>query len=298
MSGRSIESLPTPPRGFRVDLGNNASISGFETLNDSQREDVLRAKWLANVVRRYPHDVSARSAEDLASRLDAASQGKEVPGTLASSSHMRAQRIKIAGHLWLLVTRSAKADVCSFTIIPRNWQFKAYELQAVDPRQLLNCLTVAIYGRGATAADGWIYAYLHGEWDPSSRVYRLHVHGFAYGPMIGVIDRLRNLPNYQTQRYLKDGSPSPVYRRVRMTRKRLTNLPFPITYSLQAYWPARALIILDDGARIRARLKQRLPEPQHSQVLLWLDRWRISDLTMMIGLRVTKAGLIQTKPVS
>ena len=116
--------------------------------------------------------------------------------------------------------------------------------------------------------------------------------------MVEVIDRLRKLPNYKTQKYLKDGTLSPVYRRIKMTRKPLTNLPRPITYLLQSYWPQRALFISDDGARRRARRKRRIAEPQHSQVLLWLDKWNIRDLTLMVGLRVTKTGLQQTKPVS
>jgi hypothetical protein len=116
--------------------------------------------------------------------------------------------------------------------------------------------------------------------------------------MVGVIDRLRKLPNYKTQKHRMDGTLSPVYRRIKMTRRKLRNLPYPITYRLQSYWPAKALFISDDGARIRARRKRRISEPQHSHVLLWLDKWDISDLTMMIGLRVTKAGLQQTKTVN
>jgi len=52
------------------------------------------------------------------------------------------------------------------------------------------------------------------------------------------------------------------------------------------------------GKRIRARRKQRIGEPHHSQALLWLNRWEIADLSLMVGLRVTKTGLRQTKQVS
>ncbi len=185
-----------------------------------------------------------------------------------------------------------------FTIIPSSWEFTAEQLLAVNPILLLAALRTALYEMGAATATGWIFLGLHGEFDPKAKVYRLHVHGIAYGGMAQVVDRLRSLPNYATSRWLPDGSPSPVYRRVRMTRKRVNRLPRPLTYLVQSYWPARALWVSEDGRRRRARRKRRLPEPYHSQVLLWLDKWSIDDLTLMIGLRVTKNGLTQTKPVS
>lgn len=185
-----------------------------------------------------------------------------------------------------------------FTIIPASWEFTAEQLLAVNPVLLLAALRTALYEMGAATATGWIFLGFHGEFDPVAKVYRLHVHGIAYGGMVQVVDRLRTLPNYKTSRLLPDGSPSPVYRRVRMTRERVNRLPRPLTYLVQSFWPARALWVSEDGRRRRARQKRRIPEPYHSQVLLWLDKWSIDDLTLMIGLRVTKNGLTQTKPVS
>ena len=181
------------------------------------------------------------------------------------------------------------------TIIPMTWQFTAAELVRVIPTLLLASMISALYSKGAAKANGWLMVHIHGEWDPIEQVFRLHVHGYAYGEMVGVVDKLRTLPNYQTQRFLKDGSPSPVYRRVQVKRKSPKNNLRQITYRMQSYWPSKAVIISDDGKRIRARRKQRVVEPYHSQVLLWLDKWDIADLTLMVGLRVTRAGLIQTK---
>lgn len=185
--------------------------------------------------------------------------------------------------------------VSGLTIIPRTWEFTPETLTDANPKLLLSALRNALYGCGAAKATGWLIVFVHGEFDPVAGVYRLHVHGFAYGEMVQVVDRLRKLPNYETLHRLKDGSPSPVYRRIKLTRKPLTKLPRPITYRVQSYWPSKALVICDDGKRIRARRKQRIIEPYHSQVLLWLDKWGLEDLTLMIGLRVTKDGLIQTK---
>lgn len=286
------------PVKYRVDLGDNAARSGFETRGRSQAEDLLRAKQLRKAVEKYPDDVDRDRALSLARRLEDAGEGRDVPESLASSVYMREKRIEILGGIWQLVDGGPGRRVCSFTTIPRTWEFSAEQLTDVDPSQLLNALRTALYGKGAQKADGWIYAYLHGEWDPIGKVFRLHVHGLAYGEMVNVINRLRSLPNYKTRRYLEDGTLSPVYRRIVMTRRKLENLPCPITYVMQSYWPSRALIISDDGKRIRARRKGRIGEPVHSQLLLWLDRWRTEDLTLMIGFRRTNDGLRQTKPVS
>lgn len=286
------------PVKYRVDIGNNAVRSGFETRGRSRTEDLLRAKQLRKAAEKYPDDIDRDAALQLAQKLEAAGNGNDVPDSLASSVYMREQRVNIVGALWQVVDNCPGRRVRCFTIVPKTWEFTAEQLTDVDPSQLLNALRTALYAKGADQATGWIYAYLHGEWDPIGKVFRLHVHGLAYGQMVKVIDGLRELPNYMTRRYLEDGSPSSVVRRIVMTREALSYLPRPITYVMQSYWPSRALIISDEGERMRARQKSRIGEPYHSQVLLWLDRWQISDLTLMIGLRRTNAGLIQTKPVS
>ena len=298
MSRRGIGEIGKPPMRFRVDLASNAIGRGFETLDKSRREDLLRAKRVRKSLKKHPEMFDRKAALALATKLEQAGEGGETPRSIASSVYMRGLRINVVGAVWQMIRKAGTKKVRAFTIVPRTWEFSGEKLDGVDPKHLMRGLLVALYGRGAAMANGWIFAVLHGEWDPIGQVYRIHVHGFAYGEMVAVIDRLRTLPNYATQRYLKDGSLSPVYRRVRVTREKLTNLPEPITYRLQSYWPAKALFISDDGARRRARRKGRIAEPHHSQVLLWLDRWSISDLTLMVGLRLTKTGLTQTKPVS
>lgn len=297
MSGRGIECLGKPALPFRVDRGVNRELSGFESIGLSMREDLLRARLLRKSADSASEMIDAEAARALATKLERSGDGIESFESLASSVYMRDLRINVAGGLWKLVEESG-AKVRSFTIIPKNWEFEDEELGDVDPAKLLRGLRTALYSQGAAKASGWIYMYVHGEYDPGFRVYRLHVHGFAYGEMVDVIDRLRLLPNFLTQRFLDNGVLVPVYRRIRISRRRLTDLPRPITYRLQSYWPSKALLVADDGSRIRARRKRRIEEPYHSQVLLWFDRWTLSDLTLMIGLRVTKDGLKQTKPVS
>ena len=295
MSQKGIGGVGKPRKRDRVDRGKNARLSGFETLGDCHAEDLERAKGLRKAAKKHSDKVNVEEMLALAAKLEEAGRGGKVPKSLASSTYMRRLRIKIVGALWLLIRLLKGMKASAFTIIPRTWEFTPEGLDEVAPSRLLASLRVALYGQGAAKAKGWIIAFIHGEFDPIGGVYRLHVHGYAFGEMVAVIDRLRTLPNYKTKYRLKDGSLNPVYRRIQVKRKLSTNLLRQITYCVQSFWPAKAIFISDDGSRTRARTKQRISEPYHSRVLLWLDKWSIADLTLMIGLRVTKDGLIQTK---
>jgi hypothetical protein len=110
-----------------------------------------------------------------------------------------------------------------------------------------------------------------------------------------VLERLKLLPKYKSSRTLPDGSWDPVYRRVWIRRKALNNMPDPITYLMQAFWPSRPIYVDTAGKRRRVREKRAIRYPYHAMMLLWLDRWRLQDLTLLVGLRVTRNGLIKTQ---
>lgn len=295
MSGRGIGDLGRPERRRRMDLGKNARLSGFETNAESRRENCSRAKGLRWAAKKYPDKVDAKAANELADRLEAGS-GRDVPDSLASSVRMRDYRINVTGALWELIRTSKRPRPVAITIVPRTWRLPEEQLYETLPAQLMAALENALYRRGAAKANGWLIVFLHGEYDPISGTYQLHVHGYAQGEMVEVVRRLRQLPNYKTQKFGKDGKINSVYRPVRISLKRPKNRRRQIVYRLQSYWPAKAIVICDDGQRIRAKRRKRIPEPHHSRLLLWLDRFKLADLTLMFGLRVTKSGLVQTKP--
>lgn len=293
MRGRGIEGLYSPSGKYHV-----CSCDGdIETEQTARREDGFRSRRLRMAMAKYPELIDAERAERLANHLRGVCTSEGDGASLASSEQMRYLRVNFGGHLWQLVDRVGPGRVHTFTIIPQTWQVTSEKLADLDPSELLRKLSEDLHLQGAAQADGWIIAFIHGEWDPIRNVFRLHVHGFAHGGMMQVIDRLRSLPNYATRLKLEDGSPNPVFRRVWLSKEPLNHLPYQIVHRLQSYWPSKALTITRDGTGVRCRRKDRLPEPQYSQVLLWMDRWKIDDLTLMIGLRLANAGLKQTKPV-
>ena len=103
MSQRNIAHVGKPDKRYRVDLGENAERSGFEKLEHSQTEDLLRAKQLRNAARWFPDVIDEEAALALAAKLETAGNGGEVPESLASSTYMRGHRINISGALWKLI---------------------------------------------------------------------------------------------------------------------------------------------------------------------------------------------------
>lgn len=296
MSRRGIGGLKPPGVIYRVDkrTWHPSGNVRFETEADSKREDARRASGLARTIAKgiLDPDEEAR-ARRLQVDLETAARTGQYAPTLACHLYMRWLRICIAGHLWKLM-RITRWHTTA-TIIVRSWEFTPGELWEVDPRQLMKAFRTDLYRAGMKAVDGWLFAYLHGEFDPIAKVYRLHLHIACTKSVVPVLDRIRTMGNYKSTRFLSDGSPSPVFRRVWVRRKPLFNMPDPVTYIAQSFWPARPIHIDENGKRSRLRQKGAIREPYHSQVLLWLDRWNVEDLTLMVGLRVTKAGLIRTR---
>jgi hypothetical protein len=296
MAGIGISDLRPPGTIYRVDK-RTKHPSGevrFETEQDSKREDARRARGLSRTIAKgiLDPDEEAR-ARRLQVDLETAARTGEYAPTLACHLYMRWLRICIAGHLWKLMRTTRRHTTA--TIILRSWEFSPDALWDVDPRKLLTAFRTDLYRAGIRNVDGWLFAYLHGEFDPIAKVYRLHLHIALTKSMVPVLDRIRAVGNYKSTRLLPDGSPSPVFRRVWIRRKPLINMPEPVTYVVQSFWPARPIHIDEQGRRSRLRQKGAIREPYHSQVLLWLDRWKVEDLTLMVGLRVTKAGLIRTR---
>lgn len=295
MAGLNISDLPMPPDRFRVDqvTRRNDGIVTFETYWDCLREESRRAKGFARAIEKgllVAHEASAR---DLLSRLDLAAQTGEASDTLASSLFMRGLRIRVCGWLWKLM--AMKSRHTTVTIIPKSWEFTPEQLMQKDPRKLLAGFRTALYKEGVASVPGWLFACVHGEFDPCAKVYRLHLHIACTKTMVPIIDRLRQRRGYQSRRFLGNGDPSPVYRRVWVRRKPLDNMPDPVTYVVQSFWPARPIYFDDKGGRHRLRQKGAIREPFHSLVLLWLDRWEPKDLTLMVGLRATSSGLRRTR---
>lgn len=210
--------------------------------------------------------------------------------SLADPRWMRRVRNRLGGCLWHLVNRYG-GPVCTVTLVPRGWAFTPDELQQVDPTMLLNSLRTDLLRCVPNSGKGWAIIFLHGEYQTAQGTYALHVHGVAGGAMVKAVDALRKRKKYRSRRNKGQDSTQ----RVKRSQKPLTNLPQPLTYLLKSYWPGKWKgYVSGVGKERRSRDHGRIPEPYHSQYLLWLDRWELKDITLLIGVRVGKRGFVLT----
>lgn len=194
--------------------------------------------------------------------------------------------------------RIKRASVVTATLIPRGLEVSPEDLENWHSADLMNRLRSQINRQEAKLrADrlqltiGWLLAGLHCEFDHTACIWQFHYHLIASGHFIAVLDGLRGTALYEHV------ANDRVRYRVRMSRKPLDNLPSPLGYPWQLFWPARARGDGSDdlvGFGQLHRRKQRVPDPYHTQMLLWLDRQRIEDMSLLIGLRISRDGFVKT----
>ena len=207
---------------------------------------------------------------------------------------MRHQRETIAGNLWPIVEDTSIGEHGVATLLPRGLTFPADQLRNVSPPVLKRRLQSALDRAGVTAAQGYLFAGLHGEFDSIAAEYHLHWHLVVGGDKLAALERLRESATFARNRRFDGTALEPA--RVRISRLPLTNLPEPLTYSLQSSWPNRPRgTNADTGDRWRGSIRTRIPEPYHAQWLMWMDRWSIGDFVVLNGLRATSEGFELTR---
>ena len=289
MSGRGVSKLRTPPNGYwpgHYTERDDGKIR-FETYSKSEGEDSLRSRLLRSTTSKWPAVVDRKRALDLAERLENAVLQEEVLESAASSLYWREHRGNLAGWLWWLRDRYPHLLQALCTVICQYWEIPAADLERFAPSLFLNRVRSLANYYGAGQAEGYLAAGLHSEFVPETEVFRMHIHAIAAGGMIDVVDTMRQSP--MLRGFTDILGEESVERRAVKIQRDLKNLPDPLTYAVQSFAPVRLWGSPGTG-EMRGK-RRRIPEPYHSQYLLWLDRWRLEDLTLLIGLRVTASGL-------
>lgn len=308
MARLNITQLPLPPRPYRVDLAANPSNGGgtFETYTQAGDENKCRARLLEQAARMATDKSNRLKALRLAHELRRSSVEEVPPESPVCSIYLRDQRIRIPGALWQLAdqvgSHATENDlgrfaphVRSVSVFRADWEMTLVALKRRTPASFLERLRVDLYDCSAGDMGGGAVFALHGEYNPAAGIVRVHAHGIIYGEVATAIDGLRGLPGYRPIRHGTDDN-FKMTPAIRLSRSPLTNPPHPYTYCVQPFWPCRWEGEIDGKLR-RQSFKSRIPEPAHSQILLWLDRWHLKDLILVMGLQVTDDGLHLTKPL-
>ncbi|GJE53797.1 hypothetical protein [Methylobacterium thuringiense] len=287
---------PPVPMATVTSAAHATTPAGFETEKMAAAEDRLRARQMRRVLNRpgltgwlnfkdrlwliaqRPRQVSApvldRAAiARLARRLESGVAGGIPSATLASSLWMRTIRLGVGEALLDAFAPLSDAELCTVTVIYRGWSYTPAELEGVTAARIKGQFRQHLFRAGVLGVPGPLFAFMHGEFEPSTGRYQIHFH------IVTTAAKAAALKAGLTSKTIKGytatatgASPvwcSPVRDRVRQ-----------LSYLVKAYWPSRPVVIID-GKPKRRRDPCRIPEPFHTQVLLWFDRQRFSDMVVM-----------------
>jgi hypothetical protein len=286
MARKSITDMPLPSPPYRPDKAPPCERTGhsFELKPEARAENLYRAGGIRMACwsRDVPFDRDVALA--LADRLERSGLGKGKCESMGCKVYMGSQRIRIGGALWQLVDENEGYN--TFTVRPRGWMYTAEELARLDPRKLIDGFRRVLDRQRKGQPLGFLIAALHGEFDEDTELFDVHIHGVAEGSMLDVVDRVRDLPNYRCRKAKGDKKA-----RVVIGRKPLTNLPYPLTYPFQSSWPKRWRGEIH-GVEQRGNTRHRIPEPHHTALLVWLDRWSLADITLLMGAYVGPSGFV------
>lgn len=294
MSGLSICALRMPSTPYRVDLrpSTGDTTRKFEKEEQSRAEDSIRAKLARTHAAKASSVANAEAARALARLLEYDEHGRDWPDSLASSAYMRDQRIRVVGALWQRVDED-RLPLSTVTISLPATDYAERMLSGFCPDSDRQRLRGWLNRCGAIDARGWGCFFLHCDWEPLTQTYRFHYHGVVAGEMIEVLDKLREEPAFKPIKR-KVGEQIKRYPRIRMSRAPIEDVPGALGYLLKSYWPQKWEGEIEGEAKRQAR-HSRIQGPAHTRALLWLNRYRLDQISLLTGLRVERSGLRATK---
>lgn len=284
----------------RVDLTSTPNSNGhsFESCDEARAEDELR---LASILRlgdgstgsqhRCRYHVVHSLVAALAARVKGTLKCRE--GSLASALDYRHARIEEASKILALIERDL-SDVRGVTVVPNGEQFPGAELSSWDVDAFKARFRSQLNRLGIREADGFVIAYFHCDYDASTGMMSPHWHLLVKGGARAIMKRLRNCAKYRSVR--SGASPeSPVKTPVRFHKGPPNDAVSAVTYLMKSYWPAITSGLNENGQHVRYKQRQRIPEPLHTNVLMWLHHRRFNDLRLLIGVRERTEGLVPRK---
>lgn len=248
-----------------------AVLPEFESRIDALAEKSARIQSLRKLLSaKSPETEVVRAklpvpeVEQLLTRLRRQRLGHLAP-SFASPTFTRHYRRRFCGSVLALLDEVPPGLTRLYTIVLPTWRWRGDQLATVAPKKLLAQFRTQLNRAGLADFAGWLIASVHGEYDPSTDTFQLHLHVVVMGDKAKAVERLRDLALYKPQ------PEGPVRRPI--LRRRLKNPPWQVSYYLaQGFWPAKWR---------RGRKRRRIPEPRHAEMLMWLDRQKFSDLVWL-----------------
>lgn len=288
MAKRNISQLRKPARSKDVTQSSDPLLSAFkfETKAQASEEDEKRrkaikkvAKWSRADRRGLRKRQMLRLRKSIKKRL-----------TVASSRYMRKHRMRIINAVCDLADRT-QGGLIMVNLVSPSLRFAAGTLWEAEAEKILERLRQVLLRYGSASCGGWMIVFIDGEFEANNKEFVIHFHGIATEDFDAVLDMARR----KSRLFRRVGltANTNVKTPIRVIRK-LKNLPRLVGYCVMAFWPQRNRAASAEGDKpIDRRRKRRVDEPHHSEYLLWLDRYRIQHLCLMIGLEVDRHGSLK-----
>lgn len=158
----------------------------------------------------------------------------------------------------------------ALTLVHQSWIIPAGELDKLHPRTITDKLRKQFQRMGFT---GIIIGGIDGSYDPDLEVWFIHVHLIVEGLTKEMVEKFRDLYP-ASERIPVPVMAGPVNEAARQ-----------FSYVCKSFWNWRHRYVDDEGHYNTVEKKRRVPEPHHTEYLLWLDRFAVSDLMLLVGLR-------------
>lgn len=285
MGRLNIGALKKPKKKYDITRFNpqiNKS-QRFETKEECQNEDKLRLK----LINKFRRKNDRANIEKINKHLKLLTKKIKRSKTPASRVFMRKWRRNVINSIYNLPVENGDSLIF-FTIIPKGFSFEGGRLDEADASELMERIRLMFWRNGSSEMKGWIYCYLHGEYEPESNFYMLHVHGIATPDYKEVLERMRS--SCHVLRSNSSGNEPNVRKRLQVSRKPIDD-PFKvISYCAQSYWPMRHVSYYEKSKMKRQRIKQRIINPYHTEYLLWLSKIKLKNLVFSKGFHVNKNG--------
>jgi hypothetical protein len=276
-------------RKARLRSAAGTSFHRFETREEAEREDRKRARLIQKTIQHYraansdPVVPLTHKLRRLSRRLGTVREGR-IPATPASARKMRRVRKQVFAAVMAAFEVFDDREICTFTVISTAWRFDSDQLESVTARQIKRRFLSHLDRSDISPIKGCLVAFIHGEFDPSSGLFQLHLHGVGTRAKVKALHRLKGRWGYKKT---TTGS-HPI--RIEAVRNRGRQ----VSYLLQGFWPSRAVRDVA-GVQKRDRRKGRIPEPFHAQSLCWLDRQKLGEMTIAQGCRFLPNGQLRLR---
>lgn len=286
MARNGIGDLPKPSTFACAAL----KTAGFELVASARRENDRRVRSLRSPACLSSPLIDGVGAAALANELEHIAANRWLPGSLASPLTMGRQRHRVAGNLIDFVGLHDDLELHPFTLIKAGHVTQPSNLLAFEPRKYLQSIRSDLMRCGAGSSTGGLICFVHGDFELGRQCFLPHAHGLAVGDMVGVIDALRKRDAYRPVSGMIEGT-VPVRCPIQVKRKPCTDWAKTLSYMLRSYWPTTWIGPVDENGKFpRNTREQRIPEPYHALWLQWIDRLRLGDISLLMGLEVGPQG--------